>query len=373
MRIALLSSTINITNGYGNITYEYCSALHRKGIEFTLFLPQKEKSLVASMNLPFKTQCILPKYLFRFYQDPLLTHFRTIIDVSAFDLVHSLYAFPYCIIGLRSARKYKKPFMMGEQGTYGVVPLFFWPEKCFLKWCYRSAKRIVVPSDFTRRKILDSAQEEYSINIIHNGVNFERFQAKVDTAALKKKYEGKTVLLTVGGLKERKGHDLVVQALAKAIQSHPQLHYVMVGSGHTREPLMAMAQQLGIADHIEFVGSRKGEELVAYFQVSDIYIHTPKVIGNQFEGFGIVYLEASVCGKPIIAADAGGIRDAVMDGETGLIVPDGDVDAIAASMTRLCDDSSLASKMGAAGKEYARTHDWRYIVDQFLSHYTQLV
>ena len=70
---------------------------------------------------------------------------------------------------------------------------------------------------------------------------------------------------------------------------------------------------------VEFAGRKSGDELVSYFQLCDIYVHTPKVVDLKFEGFGIVYLEASACGKPIVATDAGGVRDAVIDGETGLI------------------------------------------------------
>jgi glycosyltransferase involved in cell wall biosynthesis len=110
---------------------------------------------------------------------------------------------------------------------------------------------------------------------------------------------------------------------------------------------------------------------VAYFQAADIYVHTPKIVDLKFEGFGIVYLEASACGKPIVATDAGGIRDAVLEEETGLIASDGDVEGVAQRVVQLLDDPSLASKMGEAGVEYARKNTWNSIAQEFVNLYSQ--
>jgi glycosyltransferase involved in cell wall biosynthesis len=130
------------------------------------------------------------------------------------------------------------------------------------------------------------------------------------------------------------------------------------------------AQSLGVSENIEFVGVKTGDELVRYFQLCDLYIHTPRVVEVYFEGFGIVYLEAGAAGKPVVAADAGGVVDAVKNGETGIIAPDGDVDAIAHAAIR---DDHFAQMLGNGGKQYAETHRWGCIVDQFLLFYRGLM
>ena len=99
----------------------------------------------------------------------------------------------------------------------------------------------------------------------------------------------------------------------------------------------------------------------------------PRSFGPDVEGFGIVYLEASACGKPIVATDAGGIRDAVLDNETGLIVQDGDIPAISAKIIRLLDDQNLAKKLGDRGREYAKENDWGVIAGRFVSLYTSVL
>jgi glycosyltransferase involved in cell wall biosynthesis len=372
MRIALFSSTAEPKDGYGNITWELVHALKQCSVDCTLFLPRSQKTFVAQASLPCETCCVLPEYVFRIYQPEGLKYFRS-VDVSDCDLVHDLFAFPYCVPALLSARQYDKPFMTGAQGTHGVRPLTYFPERWLLKHCYKRAQAIAVPSVYTKEKILELAKCSYSIDIIHNGVNFERFQKQVDTEAIRNRYHEKKILLTVGGLWGRKGHDLVLKSLPQILQKHPDTVYVIVGDGNGRPDLEAMTKELGIQDSVDFVGRKSGDELVAYSQSADIYVHTPKVVGLKFEGFGIVYLEASACGKPIVATDAGGIRDAVRDGETGIVVPDGDINAVAGAVIRLLDHPEQAGVMGQSGKRYAALHDWRNIAKQYISLYDRIL
>ncbi|MBI1812560.1 glycosyltransferase family 4 protein [Candidatus Peregrinibacteria bacterium] len=365
MRIALFSSTVDAIDGYGTITYELSRHLHERGIGITLFLPRSQREIVERLHLPFSVRCELPPYIYRVTQPAVLQHLRR-VDVSACDLVHDLFAFPHCLVSSRSARKYGTPYLMGAQGTHGVRPLTFFPEKQLLKRCYRQARRIVVPSAFTRQKILEYAGETYPIDIIHNGVNFGRFsKAPVSLPTLQEQYRGKKILLTVGGLWARKGHDLVLRALPSLVQSHLNLLYLIIGEGNARAGLEALARELGVRDHVAFLGYKTGDELVAHFHVCDVYVHTPRVTGLKFEGFGIVYLEASASGKPIVATDAGGVHDAVVDGSTGFVVRDGDVPAIASSIERLLTDGALRASMGERGRRYAEEHDWASIAAHF--------
>ena len=377
MRVALFSSSIDTLSGYGNITFEFCTELQRKGIAFELFLPCKEEQRVRALSLTFPVRCILPPYFVRTNLLNVWSHFRT-IDVSDFDLVHSLLDFPHCFIAARSARTYRKPFIMGSQGTYGVMPLTYLPDRWMLRYAFRTAKRIVVPSTFTKEMIQTYAGESYPIDVIHNGVNFARFQKKVDLNVgaygdtplpLREQFPGKLILLTVGNFKERRGQDLILHALALLKKKRSDFAYLLVGGGSYRAVLERLTDELGLRAHVAFLGQLPGDELLRPFQACDIYVHTPRVYRLNFEGFGIVYLEASACGKPIVATDAGGIRDAVKDSETGIVVPDGDIPAIADALERLLDDPELRLQMGRVGRTYAQENDWSRIVDQFLRVY----
>ncbi len=368
MKLALFSSAIEPKDGYGNIAYELTRELTSMGIDLTLFLPRALNGVAPQLGLQFDVRYELPGYIYRIYQKQAPYYLRT-VDVHEFDLVHSLFSFPYCFVAGRSAKRYKKPFVMGAQGTYGVRPLMYKPERWMLKWAYKNADAIVVPSAYTRDQIVKHANENYEIDIIHNGVHFDRFQKAVDFEKIRAMYPGKKILLTVGGLWGRKGHDLVISALAKIREQRNDVVYLIVGEGNAQKDLEALAAGFGVRDMVEFVGRKSGDELVAYFKACDIYVHTPKVIDFKFEGFGIVYLEASACGKPIVATDAGGVRDAVLDGKTGLIAADSDTHGIAERIMRLISDQALATQLGAAGKEYARQHSWRQIAEKFVNIY----
>ncbi len=371
MRLALFSSDIEPTNGYGTIAHELCAELHHQNIDFTLFLPKRCAAYCNKSTFPFPTRCVLPPYVYRIYQPAGLRYFIP-VDVRSFDIVHSLFDFPYCVHACASAARWNKPFMMGVQGTYGVRPLMHIPERWLLQWCYRSAAIITAPSTFTREKIHEYAKAAYPIEIIHNGVNFPRFQQKHDCTALRQQYAGRTILMTIGALIGRKGHDLVLRALARLVPENPHILYLIVGDGNTRKALEALVDELHLQHHVEFCGERTGDDLVALLQRADLYVHTPKYSHGKFEGFGIVYLEAGACGKPVIATDAGGVCDAILDGRTGIIVPDGDISGIANAIRGLLHDPGKAHRLGEQGRTYAKDHDWSIITGKYIDLYRSL-
>jgi phosphatidylinositol alpha-1,6-mannosyltransferase len=331
MRIALFSSTADAKNGYGNITVEFCRALKALGVQFTLFLPEAEKKFARQYISEIPTEFVLPPYIFELKNPKSLLYLKN-IDCSAYDLIHSIFDFPYCVFAARLAKKYKKPFMMGSQGTYGVVPLFRFPDRLALEFAYGQAKKIIVPSEFTKDIILRHTKKQYKIDVIHNGVNFNRFASSCDSSAIRAKYPGKMIYLTVGGLKERKGQDLTIEALGILKKSYKDFVYILVGVGEWKSVLEAKARECGVVDQVVFAGSHDSDALVQYFHACDVYVHTPKVVRYNFEGFGIVYLEAGACGKPSVATDAGGVADAVLDGKTGIILKDGDCDRASSTL-----------------------------------------
>lgn len=371
MKIAIFSASRDVKNGYGNITYELCEKLKNK-VDFTLFLPKNE---IRHKNVGYSIEYVLPEMIVSFKTKNVFKYLflPEIKDIQSFDIVHSLFAFPYCILAARLAKKHKKPLLMGAQGTFGVDPLFHWPEKYFLTQAYNRADLFTVPSQFTKEKIQEFSGTKTPIKIIHNGVDFNRFQKKQNTDDLRNRFGDKKILLTVGGLKSRKGQDIVIKALAKVKKEYNNFCYIIVGDGAWMKDLKLLVENLGLNENVFFAGSLTGDKLVKYFQFCDIYVHTPRNKNWHFEGFGIVYLEASACGKSIIAADSGGIKDAVIENKTGLIVPEEDVNATACAILKLIQNNQLAETLGKNGLEYSRQHDWSLIVLKFLNIYNKLL
>jgi phosphatidylinositol alpha-1,6-mannosyltransferase len=165
--------------------------------------------------------------------------------------------------------------------------------------------------------------------------------------------EGKTVLLSLGRLVKRKGVDRTIEALAHVSEEESRdLIYFIAGAG-PREAYLKKLVPLRYAKKIIFLGELSDSEKWAWLKLCDIFIMPSRDISGDFEGFGIVYLEANLCGKAVIAGNSGGVRDAVIDGVTGLMVDSDKVDAIGESILRLAKDPILREKLGTQGRDRA--------------------
>jgi phosphatidylinositol alpha-1,6-mannosyltransferase len=136
---------------------------------------------------------------------------------------------------------------------------------------------------------------------------------------------------------------------------------LIVGGGPYRSKLEQLAQQTGVAEHVVFTGSVPAVELPAYYAAGDVYAMPCRTRnrGLDVEGLGIVYLEASATGLPVVAGDSGGAPDAVREGETGYVVNGRSVDQLADRVATLLADRDLARRMGAAGRAWVE-REWRW-------------
>lgn len=186
--------------------------------------------------------------------------------------------------------------------------------------------------------------------------------------------DGRAVLLFVGRLQSLKAPDLAVRALAEVARMRPgrEPDLLLLGgpSGHggTRpEDLLRLAGSLGVGDRVRILPPVPHERLPGFYRAADVVI-----VPSRSESFGLVALEAAACGVPVVASDVGGLRTTVLDGLTGLLVPDTDPAAFARATARLMDDPSLRSRMGAAAARFALRFDWRQGTARLLGLYEEL-
>jgi phosphatidylinositol alpha-1,6-mannosyltransferase len=148
-----------------------------------------------------------------------------------------------------------------------------------------------------------------------------------------------------------------IRALAMLARDFPTLRYIIVGEGNYEERLRELAKELGVADRVGFVGSMRDDELPEAYATSTIYLGPSRV--NQeidAEGFGISFVEAGASGVPSVAGDSGGVRSAVRDGETGIVVPPTDPEAIADALRSLLLNPERRKQMGRAARHAVETH-----------------
>ncbi len=225
------------------------------------------------------------------------------------------------------------------------------------------AHKIICANSYVQEKLLEfDPKLKDKTGLINPGIEGDApYIDEAELNNLKNSYnlEGQTILLSLGRLVKRKGVDRTIEALAHIPENLKQnLRYFIAGAG-PREEYLKQLVPAHCAERITFLGELREEEKWAWLRICDIFIMPSRDISGDFEGFGIVYLEANLCGKPVIAGNSGGVRDAVINDETGILVDPDKVDAIGAAIVRLMGDQSLRERLGAQGRARAiRDFSW---------------
>ena len=218
--------------------------------------------------------------------------------------------------------------------------------------------------EFTRSAISKglTAKAQASMVKIAPGIDVEHF-IPTDATVLRNSLglSDKKVIVSVGRLVHRKGQDHLIEAMPEILKSIPQAHLLLVGEGPYREHLQTLVKKHNLEASVTFIGRIQYKDLPSYICVGDIFAmpSRSRLMGLEVEGLGIVYLEASSCGLPVLAGDSGGAPDALVQNETGLVVDGTDDQQIATAAIKLLTDIELSKKMGLAGRQWI-IDNWRW-------------
>jgi len=219
-------------------------------------------------------------------------------------------------------------------------------------------------SRYTRSRFASAFGPEASLEYLPPGVDTDRFRPDpAGRAELRDRYRlgGRPTVVCVSRLVPRKGQDVLIKALPSIRRRADGAALVIVGGGPYLETLRTLAQDCGVADHVTFTGGVPGDELPAHHALADLFAMPCRTRGGgmDVEGLGIVFLEASATGVPVIAGESGGAPEAVQHNKTGLVVDGRSVDKVADAVTELLTDRDRAAAMGAAGRQWV-TSQWRW-------------
>ncbi|MGH7603038.1 MAG: glycosyltransferase family 4 protein [Gemmatimonadaceae bacterium] len=212
----------------------------------------------------------------------------------------------------------------------------------------------------TANDLADRGIPRSSIRVIYNGVDSARLTPDpVERSPI-------PLFVYLGRLKKYKRVDNVIRAFAALNISEASLE--IAGTGDYRASLERLVNSLGLAERVRFLGFVPEEDKVHLLRRA-----WASMLASPKEGWGISNLEAAACGTPVIAADAPGIRESVIDGETGFLVPPSDVHAMAAAMRRIVVSRDLVDVLGAAARRFAETFTWDRAARETLSHLEEVV
>jgi phosphatidylinositol alpha-1,6-mannosyltransferase len=239
------------------------------------------------------------------------------------------------------------------------------PFRLAIKRIGKNVDHLTYLGEFTRQAISKPLTRKSATEMmkIAPGIDTAHFIPQPD--AMQKREElglqDKKIIISVGRLVHRKGQDNLIQAMPAVLKKIPNAHLLLVGEGPYKKHLEKLVMKSSLEQNVTFAGRIMYDRLPSYLSAADLFAmpSRSRFFGLEVEGLGIVYLEASACGIPVVAGNSGGAPDAVLEGVTGLCVDGTNIEQITAAIVEICSDAERASHMGAAGRNWI-VNQWRW-------------
>ena len=239
------------------------------------------------------------------------------------------------------------------------------PFKLAIKRIGKNVDHLTYLGEFTRQAISEALSRKSAAEMVKiaPGIDTAHFIPQPDAMQKRKELglQDKKIIISVGRLVHRKGQDSLIQAMPAVLKKIPNAHLLLVGEGPYKKHLEKLVMRLSLKQNVTFAGRIMYDRLPSYLSAADLFAmpSRSRFFGLEVEGLGIVYLEASACGIPVVAGNSGGAPDAVLEGVTGLCVDGTNIEQITRAIVEICRDAERASHMGAAGRNWI-VDQWRW-------------
>ena len=292
------------------------------------------------------------------------------------QVIHAHWAIPTGPSAVLAARRLALPSVITMHGGDVYVNPeqgYDFPTRWYvrppLRWTLRHADALTAITDDCRQHALRAGAPPESVRLIFNGTDLRRFSPLEGRNGAGDPVWGPHMIFACRQLFPRKGIRFLIEAAAALKPRYPDLKLVLAGDGFERPALTRLAEELGIGGDVTFLGWVPNTDLPPYYRAAAV-----SVIPSLEEGFGIPAAEAMGCEVPVVASDAGGLPEVVDDGVTGLVVPRGNVGALASAIGALLQDPALRRRMGEAGRARAlQLFDWDRTAEQFDQLYREIL
>jgi glycosyltransferase involved in cell wall biosynthesis len=278
-----------------------------------------------------------PRYLLR------IPRVRRLVRGLRPDLLHALHLTSY---GFLSVLCDVHPTLVSVWGTDvleapRLTPLHY----LITRYALRRADHITATGLRLAEAAARYAPAGKPVTVVPYGVDLRQFRPQA------REPRSEIAVGSVARLSKEKGLHYLLQAFAEVTERHPQARLVLAGQGPERQRLERLAARLGLGERVRFLGEVPHEQVPEVLQQLDIF-----AMPSTWEGFGVAALEAEAMELPVVASRVHGIPDVVVDGETGLLVPPRDRQALAAALERLIADGELRRRLGQAGRAFVAEH-----------------
>jgi glycosyltransferase involved in cell wall biosynthesis len=312
------------------------------------------------------------------YPIPSVTSYRTFLEaIKSNDLIH-VHGHPYLssFTAAKLAKKYSKPLVLTQHNTF-IEYKNLWDtveranDLVIGKEVLKEADKIIVVSNATRNYVLGLGADAERIEVLHNGVDLDRFKPLTGTKSeIRKRLgipEDAIVVLTVRRLVYKNGIDTLIESAEMAIKKDPRLVFLVIGEGPDFEEVKARIEQLGIGNKLRLAGFVSDEDLPFYYNAADFFVLPSK----SGEGLPLVALEAMACGLPVISTNVGGISE-IMPKDYGKVVPPNSPYSLAEAVLEFSHRELLAPKKDLRAM-IEQKYSWNTNVEKLAKIYEELI
>ncbi len=285
---------------------------------------------------------------------PVRDRVEELVRATRADVVLFGAAAPLALMGKSIQRRTGVPyatFTHGIEVAAGQVPV----TRGLLSSVTRAAVLTMGVSEWAIQQLRQVVGPESWIELLPPGVDQTRFHPGVSDQEVRARHglDDHPVISCVARLTPRKGQDKVIRAMPWILREVPDARFLVVGGGPDRERLEGLARRKRVADRVVFAEEVPYDMLPQYFRAGDVFAMPCRTrkLGLEVEAFGLALIEASAVGRPVVAGDSGGAPEAVLHGETGLVVDGNEVDEVAEAILELLGDLDRAAKLGARGAD----------------------
>jgi phosphatidylinositol alpha-1,6-mannosyltransferase len=388
MRVLFLTDSLSDLDGVGRYAVRLIAALEalRPGLEPRVLLSRKHRPTSSAVPGRWDVSVGLPPDYF-YYMSPLRFAASLALGVRSavrkgrerggLDLVHAIKDYPHNALALAASRRLGVPCVATAHGTYSVAPLLSRRHAARARRTYAGLDGMIAVSSYTAQRLRDltaTGGRPKRLIAVPNAVDAAHYRSP--RALAPRPWHTGPFVLTIGELKERKGIHLALEAFCRVAPRFPELRHFVVGkqSGDDyQRRLETRAAAAGLRERVYFLGNVEEDEKVDLLQRAALFLHTPvQAADGGFEGFGIVYLEAAAAGIPAIGTRECGAEDAIVQGETGMLVAP-TPEAVSDALSHLLADGGLRERMGRAGREHAARSSWERNAREVLALYDEVL
>jgi len=371
MKICFLNKSLDIHGGVGRYGRDIVENISRQpGVEEVIVLTEEK----GGYNL--EKAILLSSHQLRNFVNFFINVLRVRKFIKKYDIIHALDGYPYGMIAALANIGINKKLIINGIGTYSILPLDQPIKGPLTKWAYKKADKVLCISRYTEKQLLKRVKLNNTI-VINHGVDYKKYADFASDFSAKNKKDEKIVLSVGGGLKRRKGFHISIPAIGIVKKKYPNIKYYVVGSQTDDADyvvdLRGLIKKYDLESNVMFLENLPDEELIKLYYLADLFLLVSVNIGSDFEGFGLVYLEAGACGRPAIGTFDCGAEDAIVNNVTGLLVPQNDIQKTAEAVLRLFDNPGLAKKLGENGKKRAQEMSWDKIAKKYMEIYINII